>query len=152
MAKVILKVTINDPYFQYQLRVSPDACLVQIWWFQLKSVISYPVNKVKFMDWQTDGQTDRCRQLQYPFSLKCHGVKTQIFCHAFEKVLQTVLQWLSRDHFVNASSQWEMTLHCNVISHWLGAYTKWSLVIYHASFWLRPLLWRLMTLIPQVNP
>ena len=26
-----------------------------------------------------------------------------------------------------APSQWEMTLHCNVISHWLGAYTKWSL-------------------------
>ena len=24
-------------------------------------------------------------------------------------------------------SQWEMTLHCNVISHWLDIYTKWSL-------------------------
>ena len=34
----------------------------------------------------------------------------------------------TRDHFVHAPSQWEMTLHCNVISHWLGAYTKWSLV------------------------
>ena len=32
-----------------------------------------------------------------------------------------------RDHFVNAFSQWEMTLHCNVVSHWLEAYTKWSL-------------------------
>ena len=32
-----------------------------------------------------------------------------------------------RDHFVYAPSQWEMTLPCNVISHWLGAYTKWSL-------------------------
>ena len=32
-----------------------------------------------------------------------------------------------RDHFVNAPSQWETTLHCNIISHWLGAYTKWSL-------------------------
>ena len=31
-----------------------------------------------------------------------------------------------RDHFVYAPSQWE-TLHCNSISHWLGAYTKWSL-------------------------
>ena len=35
--------------------------------------------------------------------------------------------WLSserlsseRDHFVNAPSQWETTLHCNVVSHWLG--------------------------------
>ena len=34
-----------------------------------------------------------------------------------------------RDHFVYAPSQWETTLHCNVVSHWLGAYTKWSLCI-----------------------
>ena len=26
-----------------------------------------------------------------------------------------------------APSQWETTLHCNVVSHWLGTYTKWSL-------------------------
>ena len=32
-----------------------------------------------------------------------------------------------RDHFVYAPSQWETTLQCNVVSHWLGAYTKWSL-------------------------
>ena len=32
------------------------------------------------------------------------------------------------NYFVNASSQWETTLHCNVVSHWLGAFTKWSLV------------------------
>ena len=32
-----------------------------------------------------------------------------------------------RDHFVNAPCQWETTLHCNVVSHWPGAYTKWSL-------------------------
>ena len=34
----------------------------------------------------------------------------------------------TRDHFVYVTSQWEMTLHCNVISHWLGTCTKWSLV------------------------
>ena len=34
-----------------------------------------------------------------------------------------------RDHFVYVPSQWEMTLHRNVISHWLGTYTKWSLQI-----------------------
>ena len=28
------------PHFQYQLRVSHDVYLVQIWWFQLKSVRS----------------------------------------------------------------------------------------------------------------
>ena len=32
-----------------------------------------------------------------------------------------------RDHFVHAPRQWEMTLHCNIVSRWLGAYTKWSL-------------------------
>ena len=32
-----------------------------------------------------------------------------------------------RDHFVNAPSQWETTLQCNVASHWLGTYSKWSL-------------------------
>ena len=32
------------------------------------------------------------------------------------------------DHFVNAPSQWGTTLHCNVVSHWQGTYTKWSLV------------------------
>ena len=40
----------------------------------------------------------------------------------------TVSTWLSREHFVYVPSQWEKTLHCNVVSHWLGAYTKYSLL------------------------
>ena len=32
-----------------------------------------------------------------------------------------------RDHFVDTPSQWEMTLQCYVVSHWLGASTRWSL-------------------------
>ena len=32
-----------------------------------------------------------------------------------------------RDHFLNVPSQWETTLHCKIISHWLGAYNKLSL-------------------------
>ena len=39
-----------------------------------------------------------------------------------------------RDYFVNAPSQWGMTLHCNVFSHWLGAFTKWSLNIVVYTF------------------
>ena len=31
---------------------------------------------------------------------------------------------------VYAPSQWKMMLHCNVVSHWLGTYTKWSLHIH----------------------
>ena len=33
MAKMNLKGKVNDFYFQYKVRVSQDACLVQIWWF-----------------------------------------------------------------------------------------------------------------------
>ena len=40
-----------------------------------------------------------------------------------------VYQWLTRDHFVYAPSQWETTSQWNISSHWLGAYTKWSLLL-----------------------
>ena len=70
IVKMTLKVKVNDLHFQYQLRVSNDARLVQIWWCQLKSVTSYRVDKVKFTDGRTDGETDRRRQRQYPFGLK----------------------------------------------------------------------------------
>ena len=33
MAKMTLKVKVNDLHFQYKPRVSQDACMVQIWWF-----------------------------------------------------------------------------------------------------------------------
>ena len=32
-----------------------------------------------------------------------------------------------RDYIVYAPNQWETTLQCNIIFHWLGAYTKRSL-------------------------
>ena len=47
-----------EGHFQYQPRVSQDACLVQIWWFQLKSVTSYHTDKVKLLDRQTGRRTD----------------------------------------------------------------------------------------------
>ena len=58
MAKMTLKVKVNDPYFQYQPRVSHDACLVHIWWFQLKFMTNYRADKVKFTDGRTDRRTD----------------------------------------------------------------------------------------------
>ena len=77
-----LKIKVNDLHFQYQSRVSQDACLVQIWWFQLKSVTNYRADKQKFTegrtDVQTDGHTDIRRQLQCLLSLKGQGVKTII--------------------------------------------------------------------------
>ena len=44
------KVKVNDLHFQYQLTVSQDACLVQIWWFSPKSVMSYRVDKPNFQE------------------------------------------------------------------------------------------------------
>ena len=35
---------------------------------------------------------------------------------------------ITRDHFVYVLSQWETTLQCNVVPHWLGAYTKWPCI------------------------
>ena len=31
---------------------------------------------------------------------------------------------MNRDHSTYTPNQWEMALHCNAISHWLGAYTE----------------------------
>ena len=39
------------------------------------------------------------------------------------------------DHYVYVPSQWETTLQCNVVSHWLGVYTKWSLRL-GSDLWL----------------
>ena len=36
-----------------------------------------------------------------------------------------------RDHFVYVSNQWEVTLQCNVVSHWLGTLEEWSLGIHN---------------------
>ena len=40
------------------------------------------------------------------------------------------ISWdIFRDHFVHAPSPWQTTLQYNVVSHWLGAYTNWFLLI-----------------------
>ena len=55
IAKMTLKVKVIDLYFHNQRKLSHDACLVQIWWVQLRSVRNYRVDRVNI----TDGQTDR---------------------------------------------------------------------------------------------
>ena len=37
-----------------------------------------------------------------------------------------------RDQSWYAPSQWEMSLHCNDVSHWLGSHLDWSLTLYAA--------------------
>ena len=62
-----------------------------------------------------------------------------------------------RDHFVYAPGQWETTLQCNVVSHWLGTFTKWSLhtiydtVSYSYKHW-KPRVFMMPTLSSLVVP
>ena len=35
---------------------------------------------------------------------------------------------ITRDYIVYEFSQWETTLHCNAVSHWLNLYTEWSTI------------------------
>ena len=57
------------------------------------------------------------------------SVKMLIMILTASIISYCVIQWpvMGRDHFVYTPSQWETTLQCNVVSHWLGAFTEWSL-------------------------
>ena len=55
--------------------------------------------------------------------------RTQDVCVCVYFVVSYITDYNYRDHFVYAPSQCETMLHCNVVSHWLGAYTKWSLYV-----------------------
>ena len=66
----------------------------------------------------------------YKFILIIHCLFTVLTCIwlctlMFEKHIA-----VTKDHSVHAPSQWEMILHCDVISHWLDTYTEWSLCRY----------------------
>ena len=84
-----------------------------------------------------------------PYGISGHAETLQLVCYAAMESSSvselsifhwqdlhgalTLLCWhwgrTFRDLSVDAPSQWETTSHCNVVSHWLGAYTKWSLNI-----------------------
>ena len=66
--------------------------------------------------------------LHIHFQVKYFWVRIIVFWLKFHWSLFLMIPLtVSRDHFVNAPCQWETTLHCNVISHWLGTFTKRSL-------------------------
>ena len=50
MAKMTLKVRVNDLHFPYQLSVSQNVRLVQIWWFYPTSMMSYRADKQNFLE------------------------------------------------------------------------------------------------------
>ena len=59
-------------------------------------------------------------------------------CYMLGTCWQTVAT--PRDHFVYAPSQWKKkALQCNTISHWLGAYTKWSMNTSYVVYSIEPL-------------
>ena len=46
-----------------------------------------------------------------------------------------MIRYILRDHSAYAlSRQGKITLHCNAASHWLGAYTEWSLIFECESY------------------
>ena len=51
-------------------------------------------------------------------------VQISTMCLQFEVVKNTICWQYHWEDFVYAPSQWETTLHCNVVSHWLGAHTN----------------------------
>ena len=60
----------------------------------------------------------------------CHDIcKWQGVGHIFRSH-QTFVWWYLQGSDVYVPSQWEMVLHCNTVSHWLGAHTEWSLSLY----------------------
>ena len=57
---------------------------------------------------------------------------------------ESVILWKNyRDHFVYAPSQRETTLHCNVVSHWLGGIHKMipGSISIHGRWWHGSLQW-----------
>ena len=61
-----------------------------------------------------------------------HTVKSVTACPTSNVVaIQDVSYCNCRDNFVNAPSQWETALQCNIVSYWLGAFIKLSLQLYH---------------------
>ena len=60
---------------------------------------------------------------------RTRGCKDQHFC-VFLLYHHYITQLWCMNHFVYVSIQWEMTLHTNIVSHSMGIYTTWSLMMY----------------------
>ena len=74
----------------------------------------------------------------FPCSFTSQEINTKITFLWVHKQFTTPTYTLSSIKTLYTPSQWKTTLHCNVVSHWLGAYTKWSLL----TFWLSTCLWK----------
>ena len=62
------------------------------------------------------------------WSVFCDLKVSSVFYHDHCIVL---LLCYNRDHFVYVPSQWKMVLQCNIISHWLGPCSEWSMLLWN---------------------
>ena len=58
-------------------------------------------------------------------------------------------QCQGRDQSRFASSQWETSLQCNEVSHWLGAYLDWSLQGSNTREWVDKSHWHVEGILPK---
>ena len=82
-----------------------------------------------------------CRKNNYVVTLMHPLESHQCVCWrlAYENLCQNIcrqndgkyreyMRMIHRDYFMNVPSQWETMLQRNIVSHWLGTFTKWSLI------------------------
>ena len=71
----------------------------------------------------------------------------------FQFKSKTYISIPGRDCVEKAPSQWKVTLHCNVVSHWLGPFTKWCVITNQCpdlnGSWLTH--WGLVTLFGNID-
>ena len=66
----------------------------------------------------------------YPFTVIHSRYDLRLLCITFSGhpvIMYVTCYW---DHSGYGLSQWETTLQCNVVSHWLSPYPEWSLLLY----------------------
>ena len=125
-----LKVKVNDLHFQYQLRVSKDACLVQIWWFKLKFMTSYRAEKQNFTDGRTDGRADRRTDAgndNTPSAWKAKGLKckgNRLTTGVLRKVFPCYDVIMSVCHLSIYEASWSMTWYVRIIYDYTD--TTWA--------------------------
>ena len=74
------------------------------------------------------GKSNQNTRVVYRLQNVGHSVPTSESVKPMITKLATLNWTRHRKHFVYAPSQWQTTLHCNVVCHWLGGYTKRSLM------------------------
>ena len=61
-------------------------------------------------------------------------VNSFVKCWPFHLNLYVLICYSYRDQSRYVPSLWETSLHCNDVSHWLGAYLDWSLQLLYMIF------------------